>query len=52
MLGVKVLVTAELNERNVWGSARSWSVPMIERTPVSTRAGRMSGILIDHAMRA
>ena len=45
-------MTAELNARKVCGSASSCSVPMIDSTPVRTRAGRMSGILIDHAIRA
>jgi hypothetical protein len=52
MFGVYVLVTAELNDRNVCGSASNWSVPMIESTAVSTSAGLTRGILIDHAIRA
>ena len=32
------------------GSVNSWSVPMIEKMKVSTRAGAISGILIRHAI--
>jgi hypothetical protein len=32
------------------GSVNSWNVPMTEKITVSSRAGRMDGILIDHAM--
>ena len=35
-----------------FGSVNSWKVPITEKMTVSSNAGRIAGILIDHAIRA
>ncbi len=46
-----VLDTAEEKLRKTCGSASSCSVPITEKTAVSTIAGRTSGIFTDQAIR-